>query len=180
MKRNIFTRRAMMALLIALTSVALPYGQIASAQPISASKDADGYKHCITGPGKPMQCFATEAEALYVASGGRIVLAPGETSRSLSDKKMLGDGDGVSVQATLYEDVNYGGETLTIYADGCNGWNNISALWNDSVSSVRTYGCAITLYEHYNKGGMSLHINYPGTSWVGSTMNDKASSWSLP
>ncbi|HKP54107.1 MAG TPA: hypothetical protein VJ183_15830 [Chloroflexia bacterium] len=180
MKGRIFTRRAMVALLIALASIAWPYGQIVSAQPTLASEGVDEYDHCITGPSKPMQCFDTEAEALYVASGGRIQLAPGETSRSLSDKQMLGDGDAVSVQATLYEDVNYGGSTLTIYADGCIGWNNISGGWNDRVSSVSTYGCDIILYENYNKVGPSLYINYPGTSWVGSSMNDKASSWKLP
>jgi hypothetical protein len=180
MKGNRCISMAMMALLIVLASIALPYGQIASAQPISAGKGADRYKHCITGPDKPMQCFDTEAEALYVASAGRIVLAPGETSSSLSDKQMLGDGDAVSIQATLYEDVNYGGSTLTIYADGCIGWNNISGGWNDRVSSVSTYGCDIILYENYNKVGPSLYINYPGTSWVGSSMNDKASSWKLP
>jgi len=181
MKGNIFTRRAMMALLIALASIALPYGQIARAQGALASKGVDGYEHCITGPGKPMQCFDTEAEALYVASGGRIQLSPGETSRSLSDKEMLGEGDGVSIMVTMYEHSNYGGATLNIYANGCYGWNNIALGWNDRVSSLITYGgCDIVLYDNYNLGGSFVYVYYPGTSYVGSAMNDKTSSWLFP
>ncbi len=181
MEGRVFTSRAMMALLIMLASIALPYGQIASAQPTSASKGVDGYEHCITGPGKPMQCFDTEAEAVYVASGGRIQLAPGETSRSLSDKQMLGEGDGPSIMATMYEHVNYGGATMSIYAYACYGWNNIAVGWNDRVSSVTTYGgCDIVLYENFNQGGSSLYVNYPGTSYVGSAMNDKTSSFEFP
>ena len=140
--------------------------------------DDGGKEYCITGPGKPMECFNTEAGALYKASGGRIKLAPRETSRSLSDDVLFSPD--IAIQAYLYEDADYGGSTLTVYADTCSGWNNMTTGWNDRVSSARTGSCGITLYEHYNLTGSYLKINYPGTAYVGTAMNDQASSWSLP
>lgn len=135
-------------------------------------------KHCITGPNRPVQCFKTEAEALDTASHGHIKLPPGQTASSLSDVQLFAAS--TTVQAILYVDDNYGGSSLTIYNDTCSGWNNLSAVWNDVVSSARTGNCGITLYESTNLLGTPLRINSPGTSNVGAAMNDRASSWSLP
>lgn len=159
---------------------------LAHASPIrvGASSDALGGEkgselpHCIAGPGRPFQCFDTEAEALSIASEGRIHLAPGETSGSLSDSELFGPDS--TIRSILYEHANYGGATLTIYGDACSGWNNMTSAWNDRTSSARTYSCGITLYEHYNLTGSSLKINSPGTSYVGNAMNDKTSSYSVP
>ena len=146
--------------------------------PDKAAVDVKAPRHCITGTQRPLQCFDTEAEALRVGSGGRIQLAPGQTTASLSNSQLF------SVQSTLYailyEHANYGGATLSIYSDSCSGGNSMPAGWNDVVSSAKTGTCGITLYEHNNWSGISLHINYPGTTYVGDAMNDKASSWTLP
>jgi hypothetical protein len=134
-------------------------------------------EHCITGPGTPTECFKSEAEALYAASKGRIQLPPGEKAHSLPAEEVFDSLTGV--QAILYEHADHGGSTLTIYSNSCSGWNNMATGWNDRVSSVWLGVCGITLYEHYNLAGPWLDVSSPGTSYVGSTMNDKSSSWAL-
>jgi len=137
-------------------------------------------EHCITAPAHlAVQCFATQAAALRVASGGRIQLAATQTANDLTNAQLFG---GTSIQAILYQDENYSGSSLTIYSSTCSGWNNMPAGWNDVVSSARTSTCGVTLYELYNcnSGGMHLAVSPPGTPNVGPAMNDQASSWSLP
>ncbi len=168
------------AFMLAITTCLAHVGAIRA----EASKDTSGTTkggglwHCISGQDRSFQCFDTEAEALSIASGGRIQLAPGETSGSLSDSELFDPNS--TIRSILYEHADYGGATLTIYGDTCSGWNNMSSTWNDKVSSARTYSCGITLYEHYNLTGSSLNITSPGTSYVGSAMNDKTSSYSVP
>jgi hypothetical protein len=141
-------------------------------------------QHCVDRPKQPLECFNTEAEALYSASNGRIRLPEGGSARSLSDEELFGagtEGTTSTIQAILYVDANYGGSSLSLVDDFCNGgWNNLSTIWNDVVSSARTSSCGVTLYEHTNLGGTSLSVSPPGTTYVGNTFNDKASSWSLP
>ncbi len=145
---------------------------VQQAEPLSSPR------HCIISHGKSLQCFETEAEALRVASGGRINMAPGQTSASLTDDELFGVQ--TTVRSILYEHTNYGGATLTVYGDTCYGWNNMPVGWNDVASSLRTDSCGITLYEHNNMTGPSVCLGYPGSANLGSTMNDKASSWSVP
>lgn len=177
MQEHSSARKQVWVVIVLLVSVFVPYGLPAAA----GSTDEKALEHCNVGPDMPMQCFATEAEALYEGTGGRIKLEAGQSSKDLTDDELFGPNpNGASVYSTLYENADYGGATLSIYASSCSGWNNISGAWNDRVSSARTNTCGITLYEHYNLTGPSLRINYPGTNWVGVSMNDKASSWSLP
>src|SRR5687767_10941356 len=69
--------------------------------------EGEGAQHCISTSDKAVECFATEAEALYVATGGRIVLAEGQTFASLSDEVLFAPDAGVA--GVLYEHANYGG-----------------------------------------------------------------------
>lgn len=146
-------------------------------------------QHCITSAtdaGQAVQCFDTEAEALRVASGGRIQLAPGQTARSLPYEEVFGGSNNPdnpnTIQAILYEHPNYGGATLTIYNSGCSIWNNMPGGWNDVTSSVWSGPCGVTLYDYPNKdlSGKWVCIGPPGTPYVGDEMNDRASSWSIP
>ena len=164
--------------LVVYTGVAPAAASNNTSPDMGTTKKAGVSRHCITGPGRPLQCFETEAEALRVASSGHIRLAPGQSSRSLSDDQLFSTQS--DLYAILYEHADYGGATLSIYSGSCSGGNNMPSTWNDVVSSARTGICGITLYEHYNFTGSSLRINYPGTSYVGNAMNDKASSWTLP
>jgi hypothetical protein len=149
----------------------------------AVTRHAEPPQHCITGTSHAVQCFDTEAEALRVASGGRIQLAPGQSARSLPyDAVFSTAADPSSVQAILYENANYGGATLTIYNSGCYIWNNMPAGWNDVTSSVWSGPCGISLYDYPNKDttGKWISIRPPGTAYVGPDMNDRASSWSIP
>jgi hypothetical protein len=150
------------------------------AQGVYAADDDGGAppKHCISTADRPAECFDTEAQALYAASGGKIVLGEGQTSNSLSDEELFAPEAGVA--GVLYEHASYGGATLTLYGDGCALWNNMPGGWNDRTSSARTGSCGITLYADSNRTGTALKVNSPGTWYVGDAMNDKASSWSVP
>lgn len=159
------------------TTAPMPY------QGTASNEVAKPPRHCITGADQVVQCFDTEADALRVASGGRIQLAPGQTARSLPYEEVFGSDDSPNtVQAIMYEHTNYGGATLTVYNSGCSIWNNMPGGWNDVTSSVWSGACGITLYDYPNKdlAGKSVCIGPPGTSYVGSNMNDRASSWSIP
>ncbi len=134
-------------------------------------------QHCVAGADIPMQCFETEAESLYFASGGRIKLKPGQTSKDLTNEELFDQATGV--QAVLYEHAYYGGATLSLIGSTCSGWNNLAGTWNDAVSSAKA-NCGVTLYEHYNMTGAGLCILAPGIGYVGDWMNDRASSWTVP
>ncbi len=164
-------------------STPTPYPGTASSELTGQSKAP---QHCITsgiGSGQAVQCFDSEAEALRVASAGRIQLAPGQTARSLPYEEVFGSSTNPSgIQAILYEHANYGGATLTIYNGGCYIWNNMPGGWNDVTSSVWSGPCGVTLYDYPNRdlSGKWICIGPPGTSYVGDEMNDRASSWSIP
>ncbi|MBF6613397.1 MAG: hypothetical protein IVW55_09755 [Chloroflexi bacterium] len=166
-----------------------PYAGTASGELTGEAKAPQPPQHCITsgiGSAQAIQCFNTEAEALRVASGGRIQLEPGQTARSLPYEEVFGSSanpdNPSSIQAILYEHANYGGATLTIYNSGCYIWNNMPGGWNDVTSSVWSGPCGVTLYDYPNNdlSGKWACIGPPGTSYVGDAMNDRASSWSIP
>lgn len=177
-----------------VTARAESTGHTATENAQAGSTAAKTDQHCVARRNRPLQCFGTEAEALYSATNGRIRLPAGGSARSLSDAELFGtrspmnafgaispNSTTTTIQATLYVDANYGGASLSLVDDFCNGgWNNLTGSWNDVVSSARTASCGVTLYENSNLGGISLSISPPGSSYVGSTMNDKASSYSLP
>lgn len=148
------------------------------ATPVTGKEPGESPGHCVSWASGPTDCYATEAEALYAASDGRIKLAPGQTSKDLTDEELFGTG--TDVRAVLYEHSNYGGATLSLRGD-CGGWNNMFATWNDAVSSARSYSCgSVTIYQHYNLAGAGLCILPPGIGYVGDLMNDTTSSWSVP
>ncbi|MDQ5824753.1 MAG: hypothetical protein M3441_11170 [Chloroflexota bacterium] len=190
MRRHIAYMMCVFSLCAATMSGAAPTRAEGTSQTAAgkSAAPAAAEQHCVDRPKQPLECFKTEAEALYAASGGRIRLPEGGSARSLSDEELFGTAgsEGTedttsTIQAILYKDADYGGASLSIVSDTCSGWNNLSSTWNDVTSSARvSSGCNLTLYEHTNLGGSSLSISPPGTTYVGNTMNDKTSSWALP
>ncbi len=145
-----------------------------------SASDKANERHCFSD-GKTVQCFGTQAEALRVASNGRIQLPAGQTSASMNPAVLFAPD--TNIQAVLWENSGYTGSSWIFYHTSCDGGcENAPSGWNDRVSSVQTSSCGITLYEWYNgdKGGATLKVNYPGTTNVGPAMNDQASSWTAP
>ena len=77
----------------------------------------------------------------------------------------------------FYKDANYAGSIK--YGDGI--WERCYSLdngWNDVVSSLKTISCvSVTLYSNANCNGFSQ--GYTSTNYVGSNMNDQASSYKM-
>lgn len=190
MRRHVAITMCVLSLCAATMSGAASTGAERTIQTAAGKNAAPAVaeQHCVDRPKQPLECFNTEAEALYAASDGRIQLPEGGSARSLSDEELFGtagsegaEGTTSTIQAILYKDADYGSASLSIVSDACTGWNNLSVTWNDVVSSARvTSGCGLTLYQNTNLGGASLSISPPGTTYVGNTMNDTASSWALP
>ncbi|HEX9989530.1 MAG TPA: hypothetical protein VGE45_13765 [Chloroflexia bacterium] len=150
----------------------------AHATPVTGKGPGESPGHCVSWANGHTDCYATEAEALYAASDGRIKLAPGQTSKDLTDEELFGTD--TDVRAVLYEHADYGGATLSLRGN-CGGWNNMLGAWNDAVSSARSYSCgSVTIYQHNNLAGAGLCILPPGITYVGDSMNDTTSSWSVP
>ena len=91
------------------------------------------------------------------------------------------------VLATLYTNANYGGSSLALQAstpcdtnaDVDHAWATLPAGFADEVSSVKgANNCQIKLFEHTTYGGTSLGP-LTSTTYVGDTINDKASSIQL-
>lgn len=135
------------------------------------------------------QCFATFAEALFVASDGTISLDPSVGPAQVTDA-MLASGDvGAASLYPIgfnYTGQNYGGSSLTINGDTtqkCSsgyqyGFELLPGGWNDVISSARTtslMGCINNyMYEHSYYGGAVLNC-FSGCQNMGS-MDNKTSS----
>ena len=144
------------------------------------ASDKAAERHCFSKDGT-VQCFDTQAEALRIASNGRIQLAPGQTSATMDPAILFAPG--TNIQGVMWEDTGYSGSSWIFYRTTCDGgYENAPSGWNDIVSSAQTSSCGVTLYEWYNgdRSGATLKVNYPGTTNVGVAMNDQASSWTAP
>jgi hypothetical protein len=135
--------------------------------------------HCVVIPEQPVECFATEAEAMQAGTGENINRTPDQTPDSLNRTAARRPW-----RATLYEHANYnaGRVGLANYIFGsCGSRANIPPAFNDKTSSLRVGYCGITLYEHANLKGEKRYFS-PGRNipYVGNGFNDKASSFSLP
>jgi hypothetical protein len=83
----------------------------------------------------------------------------------------------------LYEHANKTGAYLALYGSSpcddsgdLDGSYTLPSNWNDRISSFQGHNkCDTKLYEHGNYTGLTYGPTY-STNWVGSAMNDKASS----
>lgn len=109
--------------------------------------------------------YATDGASAATASGGVVALA----------SVALG---------TVYEDLNYGGSSYTFTASSdCDSnadvdWqlSSMPSGWNDRVSSFKSFGqCATRIWADTGYSGSSYGF-VANSTYVGSTMNDQASS----
>jgi len=154
-------------------SAALP-GAAATAAPdqqcvasISASSDVPS-----------LECYATFAEAIAAASGGRLQLDPSTPVRALTQQEIdtANNADGPLTSVIIgidYTGSNFTGTQLTwTESSGCGSYSasSMPTGWNDVIKSVQTFsGCATTLYQNTNFGGST------STTAVNSSSSDLGS-----
>jgi hypothetical protein len=79
------------------------------------------------------------------------------------------------IGAMVYEDANYGGNSVPIW-DGADG--SLAAFWNDRVTSLKVQtGSQLVLFENSPTGGKAYTSSGGSSSNVGTSFNDKASSF---
>lgn len=170
-RRGASSRGHRRGLLISLLVVGLMVG--ASATPASAGAPSAKERHCTVSaatsdsPLSKVRCYATFAEAISAATGGRVKItatrvediSPEKLAAALSQPAAAA---ATYVRAILYTSTLYGGSSLTFTASsGCSVFGNYDAFypnfqspWNNNFSSGRTFsGCRATLYDSSNYGG---------------------------
>ncbi len=73
---------------------------------------------------------------------------------------------------TVYEHVNYRGESLRIRQD----MPEVPVPWNDRISSVIITAGTWEFYEHDTYGGARARLRPGRYSWAGDRMDDQVSS----
>ncbi|GAB3294786.1 hypothetical protein [Parasphingorhabdus pacifica] len=143
---------------------------LAGAFPATAGAAPEGSEHCNldvrTGE---QRCFATTRAAVEDAQQ--------LTARAADDV----------IQATVFSDRDYGGDSLTVYGSGLcekDGWVdyqlNLGDEWKDRVSSVQPWGkCWIWLYPEPDLGGDRDGPFKENTPYVGDLLNDRTQSIGL-
>ena len=138
--------------------------------------------HCVVLPEKPVECFATEAEAMRVGASENSNRTPDRTANSVNSAALTSYG----WRATLYEHANYNNNSLRdglrYYIFGsCGAKGNISLAFNDKTTSLKvSSGCGVILYGDTNFRGTQVYFGPGNTPNVGAGFNDKASSYSFP
>jgi hypothetical protein len=106
-----------------------------------------------------------------------------EATRQSQSRTAAGD----VIQATLFDDENFGGSSFTVYgSDLCekdgvvNFQINLPDGWKDVVSSVQPWGnCWIWLYPEPDLGGDRDGPFKENTTYVGDFMDDRTESVGL-
>ncbi|WP_019358953.1 MULTISPECIES: hypothetical protein [Streptomyces] len=181
---------------VTLAATVLLAGAVtAPAAQAAPASSGGGPRHCTldlnTGAER---CFADFTAAVEHASGGRIDDAPASARAAAHDsgfraraRSLAADGerqaDGV-IQGTFFEDVDFGGDSLTITgASLCekDGWvdyqYDLQDAWKNRISSVQPWGnCWLWLYPEPDLGGDRDGPFKENTADIGSFMNDRTQS----
>ena len=80
------------------------------------------------------------------------------------------------ILGTHYEHSNLNGSSFSVWGSSCIGGGlNVSASWNDRISSTANGCYRIKHWEHKNHGGAQFHTFSPWGNITG-VMNDETSS----
>lgn len=140
---------------------------LATALPGVAVASADSESHCsLNAQTGERHCFSTVDRAVNDAQ--RI------TTRSADEV----------IQGTVFDNRDYGGESLTIYGSGLCEKNdqvdyslNLPEEWKNRVSSVQPWGgCWIWLYPETDLGGDRDGPFKENTPFVGDLLDDRTQS----
>ncbi|MFR9730907.1 hypothetical protein ACL03H_16910 [Saccharopolyspora sp. MS10] len=163
--------RTRLAGVAASLAVAAVPGLAAAEAPAAPQRSEDAPSHCTFEVGSGQQhCFGSLAEATASAE------------RRTADAR-----DGEVVQATLFDEENYGGASFTIYGAGlCEKDGKVEYQldlpddWKNRVSSVQPWAnCWVWLYPEPDLGGDRDGPFEENTGYVGDLMNDRAQSVGL-
>jgi hypothetical protein len=172
----------------------LSFGNVANAQ------EEQPLQHCTSTVSpdstqvEDFQCFGTFAEAISMATNGRVSLVesvePQDVTQGMLDEGVQqGMGDASALQATVigieYRDTRFGGSSWTVTGTpaGCSdgttyGLTSLPAGWDDVISSARVYGgCSVAIHfqnRNYNQGTNGSRVDC--TCNTMGIMNDRTSS----
>lgn len=179
MKNNALKAAAAIAITIGLVAVAAP------AQAASLADDPKADKACWSAyKSDEVLCFDTFEEMLAGVekkTGSPIIFEGADKGRAADGEASLLAGTYALV--TLYADQNFAGGSYTMTDSNsatCSAYsytiNSMPSGWNDRVSSFQSWAtCKTRLSENTNQGGIQ-YGPIGSTTYVGSVMNDRASS----
>jgi len=136
-------------------------------------------------------CFANFAEAIEHASNGRVRNAPTDFRMALASQELrdrlavdAGQANGEVIQGTVFDNRDYGGDSLTIYGEApckkdgvVNFQLDLEDGWKDRISSVQPWAnCWLWLYPDVNLGGERDGPFDENTPWVGEMLDDRTKS----
>lgn len=166
---------------------------MAAAAPAAAAPA--GPEHCTLNAATGEQvCFADFTGAIAHASQGRVADAPAGLAAATGDldlqRKLAVDArtaSGDIIQATLFDDRDYGGDSLTVWGealckkDGYMDWQlDLEDGWKDRISSVQGWGnCSVWLYPEPGLNGDRDGPFDGKHAWVGDMLDDRAQSVGL-
>jgi hypothetical protein len=111
-------------------------------------------------------CYSSFSAAIRAATGGKVLLPAGARPRSVTSQ-MIDAWNAVPATSFVlsvdYKDADFSGGSLTwTQQSNCGNFQaaGMPSGWNDVLSSlVTSTGCANTLYQNANFGGMTVSIS---------------------
>lgn len=111
-------------------------------------------------------CYSSFSAAIRAATGGKVRLPARAKPRSVTSRMIdawNADASGTFVLSVDYKDADFNGGSLTwTQTSNCGRFQaaGMPSGWNDVISSlVTSTGCANTLYQNANFGGMTVSIS---------------------
>jgi hypothetical protein len=168
---GIAMKRALV-LIVSLSGLLL-YGGTATATAATTHPAASQGQNCVAQaePAGSMvtptaTCYSSFSAAISAATGGRVHLPamtrPGSVTSQMIDAWNAGPATSF-VLSVDYKDADFGGDSLTwTQSSNCGKFQaaGMPSGWNDVISSlVTSTGCANTLYQNANFGGMTVSIS---------------------
>lgn len=182
-------RRRFTIVTTALFAVAATMGVAPAANAASVDRTQSCWQELDTGKSLCVDASADLADAVYAAYG--ITMSTPDAAvgiRRGSETTSRSAAAGVVALAStvigiFYENASYGGASYvaSVSQNGCygysHGYTNLGSIgWDNRISSFRSYSnCRTAIFANTNYGGSSYGY-YTNSSYVGSAMNDQASS----
>lgn len=103
-----------------------------------------------------LRCYQSLVQAK--ASGSSFTAAGPSGSSEASAFSTL---DGDVWLATHYDGFTFTGSSFSVFGPSCTGWLNMTAAWNNKISSTESV-CSVWHYDGFNRTGATEMLNAPG------------------